>query len=95
MRGEFAHSGFPEQSFNRMSTSLVGRGYKVARIEQTETPDSMNERVKKMTKPTKFDKVVSREVCQVVNKGTQVFGQQIEISNEYQPRYMLAIVEKV
>lgn len=95
MRGEFAHSGFPEQAFNRMSTSLVERGYKVARIEQTETPDSMAERVKVMAKPTKFDKVVRREVCQVVNKGTQVFGQQIEISNEYQPNYMLAIVEKV
>lgn len=94
MRGEFAHSGFPEQAFNRMSTTLVERGYKVARIEQTETPDSMAERVKKMTRPTKFDKVVSREVCQVVNKGTQVFGQQVDISNEYQPRYMLAIAEK-
>lgn len=95
MRGEFAHSGFPEQSFNRMSTSLVERGYKVARIEQTETPDKMNERVKKMKKSTKFDKVVSREVCQIVNKGTQVFGQQIEISNEYESHFMLAIAEKV
>lgn len=94
MRGEFAHSGFPEQAFNRMSTTLIERGYKVARIEQTETPDTMAERVKKMNRPTKFDKVVSREVCQVVNKGTQVFGQQVEISNEYQPRYMLAIAEK-
>lgn len=95
MRGESAHSGFPEQSFDRMSTSLVERGYKVARIEQTETPDAMQERVKHMPRATKFDKVVSREICQVVNKGTQVFGQQIQISNEYQPRYMMAIAEKV
>lgn len=95
MRGEFAHSGFPEQAFNRMSTSLVERGYKVARVEQTETPATMEQRVKKMAKATKFDKVVSREVCQVINKGTQVFGQQIEISNEFQPNYMLAVVEKV
>lgn len=29
MRGEFAHSGFPEQSFNRMASSLIERGYKV------------------------------------------------------------------
>lgn len=94
MRGDSAHSGFPEQAFNRMSTTLVERGYKVARIEQTETPDTMSERVKKMSRPTKFDKVVNREVCQVVNKGTQVFGQQVEISNEYEPRYMLAVVEK-
>lgn len=95
MRGQFAHSGFPEQSFDRMSTSLVERGYKVARIEQTETPDTMAERVKQMKKVTKFDKVVSREVCQVVNKGTQVFGQQIQISNEFESHFMLAIAEKV
>lgn len=95
MKGDFAHSGFPEQSFDRMSTSLVERGYKVARIEQTETPEGMTERVKKMSKSTKFDKVVSREVCQIVNKGTQVFGQQIEISNEYESHFMLAIAEKV
>lgn len=95
MRGEFAHSGFPEQSFDRMSTSLVERGYKVARIEQTETPDMMSERVKQMSKPTKFDKVVNREVCQVVNKGTQVFGQQIRISNEFESHFMLAIAEQV
>lgn len=66
MRGEFAHSGFPEQAFNKMSTSLIERGYKVARVEQTETPDTMNVRIKNMTtKPSKFDKVVSREICQV------------------------------
>lgn len=82
-----------------MATSLVERGYKIARIEQTETPASMEERVKEMAKKgvkaTKFDKVVNREVCQVVNKGTQVYGQQIELPNEFQPNYMLSIVEKV
>lgn len=29
MRGEFAHSGFPEISFDKMSTILIDRGYKV------------------------------------------------------------------
>lgn len=95
MKGEFAHSGFPEQSFNRMATSLVDRGYKVARTEQTETPEMMAERLKHQQRTTKYDKVVKREVCQVVNKGTQVFGQQVAITNEYQPNFMLAIAEKV
>lgn len=54
----------------------------------------MAERTKHITKPTKFDKVVNREMCQVITKGTQVFGQQIAISEEYEPRYMLAIAEK-
>lgn len=95
MKGDFAHSGFPEQSFNRMANSLVSRGFKVARCEQTETPDMMNERVKQTHRPTKFDKVVKREICQVVNRGTQVFGQQVEITNEHQPNYMTAVIEKV
>lgn len=95
MKGEFAHSGFPEQSFSRMANSLVNRGFKVARCEQTETPEMMSERVKLMRKPTKFDKVVNREICQVVNVGTQVFGQQVAITDEYQPNYLMAVIEKV
>lgn len=29
MKGDFAHSGFPEQSYDRMVTSLVAKGFKV------------------------------------------------------------------
>uniref|UniRef100_W8C538 DNA mismatch repair protein n=2 Tax=Ceratitis capitata TaxID=7213 RepID=W8C538_CERCA len=93
MRGEFAHSGSPEVSFDKMSSILVDRGYKVARVEQTETTEMMSERCKK-TKPTKFDKVVRREICQISNRGTQVFGTQCQITPHYQPNYMLAVVEK-
>lgn len=67
----------------------------MARVEQTETPDMMTERVRTQTKKaTKFDKVVAREVCQVTNRGTQVFGQQCNLSNDHQPNYMLAIAER-
>ncbi|XP_017112610.1 probable DNA mismatch repair protein Msh6 [Drosophila elegans] len=93
MRGEFAHSGFPEISFDKMSTILVDRGYKVARVEQTETPDMMTERCKQI-KATKFDKVVAREICQITNRGTQVFGSQCKIGPNHQPNYMLALVEQ-
>lgn len=67
----------------------------MARIEQTETPDMMEERLKTMVKKTKFDKVVKREVCQVINRGTQVFTQQVAVTNNYEPNYMLAVCEKV
>lgn len=67
----------------------------MARIEQTETPDMMTERVRRMTRATKFDKVVKREVCQVTNRGTQVFTQQVAVTNNYEPSYMLAVCEKV
>ncbi|SPP75998.1 probable DNA mismatch repair protein Msh6 [Drosophila guanche] len=93
MRGEFAHSGFPEISFDKMSTILVDRGYKVARVEQTETPDMVTERCKHI-KATKFEKVVAREICQITNRGTQVFGSQCKIGPNHQPNYMLAVVEQ-
>ncbi|XP_058130451.1 probable DNA mismatch repair protein Msh6 [Anopheles ziemanni] len=93
MKGEFAHSGFPEQAYDRMSTTLVEKGYKVARVEQTETPEMMQDRCKSMRSVTKFDRVVRREICQVTLKGTEVFGQQVRITANHQPRYMMAIVE--
>lgn len=45
-QGEHAHSGFPEIAYGRYADTLIQKGYKVARIEQTETPDMMSERVK-------------------------------------------------
>ncbi|KAJ6635780.1 putative DNA mismatch repair protein Msh6 [Pseudolycoriella hygida] len=94
MKGEMAHCGFPEQSYDRMITTLVAKGYKVARIEQTETPEMMEKRLKDGKKYTKFDKVVKREVCQITNRGTQVFSQQLAVTNNYEPSYMLAVCEK-
>lgn len=95
MKGnEFAHSGFPETAYSRMATTLVERGYKVARVEQTENPDMMTERIKKMSRPTKFDKVVNREICQITNLGTQIFTQQTQITHKHQSNFMMAIVEK-
>ncbi|XP_059613842.1 probable DNA mismatch repair protein Msh6 [Phlebotomus argentipes] len=93
MKGDFAHSGFPEQAYDRMATSLVEKGYKVARVEQTETPDMVQERCKKQKGVTKFDKVSRREICQITNRGTRVFGQQVQLTGDFQPQYMLAIVE--
>ena len=41
MKGNWAHSGFPEIAFGRFSDSLVQKGYKVARVEQTKTPEML------------------------------------------------------
>uniref|UniRef100_A0A182N517 DNA mismatch repair protein n=1 Tax=Anopheles dirus TaxID=7168 RepID=A0A182N517_9DIPT len=95
MKGEFAHSGFPEAAYERMSTTLVEKGYKVARVEQTETPDMMQERCKVERTNSKYDKVVRREVCQITVKGTEVFGQQVRITANHQPRYLLALAETI
>ncbi|XP_066598080.1 probable DNA mismatch repair protein Msh6 [Prorops nasuta] len=93
MRGEFAHSGFPEIGFGRFSASLIERGYKIARIEQTENPEMMKQRVDKMHKPTKYDKVVKREVCQISTKGTRVYSALDVEASTPNSSYLLSLVE--
>ena len=34
MKGEKAHSGFPEISYGKFADALVSKGYRVARVEQ-------------------------------------------------------------
>ncbi len=40
-----AHCGFPEKAYSKFADILVTKGYKVARVEQTETPNMMKERL--------------------------------------------------
>lgn len=94
MKGEFAHSGFPESAYGRMASSLIEMGYKVARVEQTETPEMMAERCKTILKPTKFDKVVNREICQISSKGACIYGAQLQKPKQDMPSYMMSIAEK-
>ncbi|XP_062851903.1 DNA mismatch repair protein Msh6 [Trichomycterus rosablanca] len=94
MKGTWAHSGFPEIGFGRFSDVLVQKGYKVARVEQTETPEMMEARCKAMVRPTKFDRVVRREVCRVITKGTQTYSVLDGAPSEVQSRYLLSVKEK-
>jgi DNA mismatch repair protein MSH6 len=72
MKGHVAHSGFPEISYGPMADKLVRAGYKVARVEQTETPDQLKER-KQKTRTGKKPQVVNREVCSILTLGTRTF----------------------
>ncbi|XP_068619539.1 probable DNA mismatch repair protein Msh6 isoform X2 [Battus philenor] len=94
MKGTFAHSGFPESAYGRMASTLVSKGYKVARVEQTETPEMMQERCKKYGQTGKADKVVRREICQVAVRGAQVCGLQDPGPAEAAAVYLLAIAEE-
>ncbi|XP_043480249.1 probable DNA mismatch repair protein Msh6 [Leptopilina heterotoma] len=94
MRGEFAHSGFPEIAYGRFSASLIEKGFKVARVEQTENPEMMSKRVAKMSKATKYDKVVNREICQISSKGTRVYTAQDGEITVPSSKYLLALTEK-
>lgn len=71
MRGKIAHCGFPEVAYGRFADQLVSRGFKVARVEQTETPSQLEERNRK---ERVRDKVVKREICRVTTPGTRTYG---------------------
>lgn len=94
MKGTWAHSGFPEIGFARFSDVLVQKGYKVARVEQTETPEMMEARCKTMAKPTKFDRVVKREVCRIITRGTQTYSVLDGAPSESQSKFLLSVKEK-
>ena len=72
MKGHVAHAGFPEISYGTMADKLVRAGYKVARVEQTETPEQLNIRKKTCARGT-APKVVNREVCSILTLGTRTF----------------------
>lgn len=72
MKGSKAHSGFPEISYGKYASILVNLGLKVARVEQTETPDMLKERNDAMPRGGgKKDKVVRREMCSILTRGTR------------------------
>jgi DNA mismatch repair protein MSH6 len=74
MKGHMAHAGFPEISYGPMADKLVRAGYKVARVEQTETPQMLQERKKSCKGRGKTaPKVVNREVCSIMTLGTRTF----------------------
>lgn len=91
MKGDYAHCGFPEIAFSRFADALVSKGYKVGRVEQTETPEMMTERIK----GTRQDKTVRREVCRITTPGTKTFNVlDGEVSNAFS-QYLFSFVERV
>ncbi|XP_057337958.1 probable DNA mismatch repair protein Msh6 [Microplitis mediator] len=92
---DFAFAGFIELHYSRYFKTLVEKGYKVARTEQTESPDMRDERCEKFqSQITKFDKVIKREVCQIITRGTRV-PSVLDIEN-FSPysTYLLSLVEQ-
>jgi DNA mismatch repair protein MSH6 len=58
-------------SYGKFAGALVTKGYRVARVEQTETPEMLKER--NDSKAGKKDKVVAREMCSIMSKGTRTY----------------------
>lgn len=91
--GKPAHAGFPESSFSKYSSILVNKGFRVLRIEQTETPAMMEERIQSTGQRGKFDRVVKREICQVTTRGTQMMSISDSVFHTAQNQYLLALCE--
>ncbi|CAA6654394.1 unnamed protein product [Spirodela intermedia] len=89
MKGEQPHCGFPEKNFSTIWRNWVRKGYRVLVVEQTETPEQLELRRKEMGSK---DKVVKREICAVVSKGTLAEGELL--SRHADASYLLSLTEK-
>ncbi|CAN6817417.1 unnamed protein product [Brassica oleracea] len=88
MKGEQPHCGFPEKNFSVNIEKLVQKGHRVLVVEQTETPDQLERRRKE--KGSK-DKVVKREICAVVTRGTLTDGEMVLTNPD--ASYLMALTE--
>ncbi|KAK3133294.1 hypothetical protein QOZ80_6AG0534770 [Eleusine coracana subsp. coracana] len=88
MKGEQPHCGFPEKNLSVNLEKLAKKGYRVLVIEQTETPGQLELRRKEMGIK---DKVVRREICAVVTKGTLTEGESLLVNPDLS--YLLSITE--
>lgn len=70
------------------------KGYKVAGVEQTETPEMMEAQCRKMAHVSKFDRVVIREICRIITKGTQMYSVLEGDPSENYSKYLLSLKEK-
>ncbi|CAN6469121.1 unnamed protein product [Victoria cruziana] len=88
MKGEQPHCGFPERNFAMNVEKLAMKGYRVLVVEQTETPDQLELRRKELGSK---DKVVKREICAIVTKGTLVEGEMQSMKAD--ANYLMSVTE--
>lgn len=88
MKGDQPHCGFPEKNFAMNVEKLAKKGYRVLVVEQTETPEQLEIRRKEMGSK---DKVVKREICAVVTKGTLTDGEFMATNPD--ASYLMAVTE--
>uniref|UniRef100_A0A803M7J7 DNA mismatch repair protein n=1 Tax=Chenopodium quinoa TaxID=63459 RepID=A0A803M7J7_CHEQI len=87
-KGEQPHCGFPEKNFSINVEKLARKGYRVLVVEQTETPDQLDMRRKEEGSK---DKVVKREICAVVTKGTLTEGEMLSANPD--ASYIMSVNE--
>ncbi|CAH9088471.1 unnamed protein product [Cuscuta epithymum] len=88
MKGDQPHCGFPEKNFSMHAEKLAQKGYRVLVVEQTETPEQLELRRRESGSK---DKVVKREICAVITKGTLTEGEMLAASPD--ASYLIAVTE--
>lgn len=88
MKGEQPHCGFPEKNFSTNVEKLARKGYRVLVVEQTETPEQLE--IRRREEGSK-DKVVKREICAVVTKGTLTEGEMLSTNPD--ASYIMSVNE--
>lgn len=96
--GTKMHAGFPEKCLDRYTDELVQLGFKVVVVEQMETAEEMQERVKaEKNKGRIVEKCMAREITQVLTKGTYTKPTSLEeeegdaTSKSYTPNYLVSV----
>lgn len=87
-RADMRCCGVPEQSFEKHSIRLIDSGYKVGRVEQTETANAAARR--KASQKTKKATVCERSLVQVLTKATVTDE---ALLHDHRARYLLSILE--
>lgn len=90
------HVGFPEKVLEEKAFVLVQNGFKVAVIEQVETPEELEERLKKNNPKDKAEKCIKRDLCNVFTKGTYIHeSQKFDNKNNYKNKYCMTLYCKI
>ncbi|KAJ5142852.1 uncharacterized protein N7515_001639 [Penicillium bovifimosum] len=84
--------GVPEMSLDHWANQFVAKGYKIARVDQSESALGKEMREREGKKPTKEDKIIKRELACVLTAGTLVEGSML---TDDMSTYCVAIKEAI
>ena len=83
------HAGFPEAAFDKYSALAISLGYKIGRVEQTQTPKELDAANKQ--RGGKKTKIVERTLCSVLTPGTLT---DIDLIGSHKSASLFALREK-
>ncbi|KAJ5308958.1 hypothetical protein PENANT_c020G07362 [Penicillium antarcticum] len=70
--------GVPEMSLDHWANQFVAKGFKIARVDQSESALGKEMRERDGKKPGKEDKIIKRELASVLTAGTLVEGSMLQ-----------------